>query len=148
MCKKIYPDVILDLYKLLNDEDVVVFYNKNKTELMEQLDKTVWTTGRYVTNLTGLLLKIPIQRSQYYSKIFMNGAYVFDDLLKDNGYYNEYISFARTSIGDIKEYFYRHGDYKIVDINSYESFNLKIEDRDKSKWDLIITIYLKLPKRY
>ena len=126
--------VISDLYKLLNDEDVVVFYNNNKAELMEQLDKSAWTTGGDVANLTGLPLKIPIQRSQYHAKTFMDGAYALGDLLKDNGYYNEYISSARTSFGGIKEFFYRHGDYKIVDINSYKSFGLEMEEKDKSKW--------------
>lgn len=127
-------DVIEDLYKLLSDEDTVVFYNSNKTELMEQLDKSAWTTGGDVANTSGLPLKIPIQRSSYHSKSFMDGAYALGDMLRDNGYYNEYISSARTSFGGIKEYFYRHGNYKIIDINSYKSFGLELDDRDKSNW--------------
>ena len=127
-------EVIEELYKLLNDEDTVVFYNNNKTELMEQLEKSAWTTGGDVANTSGLPLKIPIQRSSYHSKSFMPGAYSLGDLLSDNGYYNEYISSARTSFGGIMEYFYKHGNYKILDINSYKDFNLTIEDRDISKW--------------
>ena len=127
-------DVVPELYKLLNDKDAVVFYNNNKAELMEQLDKSAWTTAGDVANTSGLPLKIPVQRSSYHSKNFMSGAYSIGDMLKDNGYYNEYISSARTSFGGIKEYFYNHGDYKIVDINSYKSFNISLEQKDFSEW--------------
>lgn len=123
-------EVIPELYKILEDEDTTVFYNKNKSELMNQLDTSAWTTGGDVSNTTGLTLKIPIQRSSYYSKDFMSGAYSLGEVLKDNGYYNEYISATRTTFGGIREYFYNHGNYKMIDINSYKNFDLFIEDRD------------------
>ena len=55
-------------------------------------------------------------------------------MVKENVYYNEYISSSRTSFGGINEYFYNHGDYKIVDINSYKTFDLELEQKDFSKW--------------
>ena len=123
-------EVIPELYKLLDEEDTTVFYNDNKTELMNQLDTSAWTTGGDVANTSGLTLKIPIQRSSYYSKNFMPGAYSLGDVLEDNGYYNEYISATRTSFGGIKEYFSKHGNHKIVDINSYQDFDITLEDKD------------------
>lgn len=127
-------EVVPELYELLNDEDVTVFYNDNKTELMEQLDLSSWTTGGDVANTSGLPLKIPIQRSSYHSSNFMQGAYSLGDVLKENGYYNEYISSARTSFGGLKEYFTKHGGYNILDINSYANYQLSISKRDVSDW--------------
>ena len=127
-------EVIPELYNLLDDSDTTVFYNTNKAELMKQLDISSWTTGGDVANTSGLPLKIPIQRSSYHSDNFMQGAHTLGDVLKENGYYNELISAAKTSFGGIKEYFIKHGGYKILDINSYGNFQLSLSERDLNDW--------------
>ena len=126
--------VIGELYDLLNDSDSTVFYQSNKAQSMEMLDTSAWTTASVVANSSGLPFKIPIKRNSYHSNNFMDGAYALGDLLKDNGYYNELISSARTSFGGIKEYFKRHGNFKIIDINSYANFDLQITKDDMCKW--------------
>ena len=127
-------EVVPELYSLIEDDDTVVFYNNNKVELMSQLDLSSWTTGGDVANTSGLPLKIPIQRSSYHSNNFMQGAYTLGDVLKDNGYYNEYISSATTDFGGLREYFTKHGNYEILDIDSYEKFGITLEKRDLSNW--------------
>ena len=127
-------EVTPGLYKLLNDEDSVVFYNKNKAQQMKMLKGASWTTASVVANSTGVPFKIPIEDNSYHSNNFMNGTYALGDLLKDNGYYNEVISAANTSFGGLKEYFTKHGKYKIVDTDSLNDFNLKIKDSDYGNW--------------
>ena len=139
-------EVIPELYELLNDDETIVFYNKNKTELMKQLVSSSWTTGGDVAYTTGLPLKIPIQISSYHSKNFMHGAYGLGDILKDNGYYNEFVSSAKTSFGGLKELFYNHGNYKIIDINSYKYFGFSTEEKDLNKWGFNDNYLFKISK--
>ena len=127
-------EVTPELYDLLNEDDVVTFYNKNKAQGMKMIQGASWTTGSVVANSTGLPFKLRIEKNQYHSKDFMNGAYALGDLLKDNGYYNELISAARTSFGGLEEYFTKHGDYEIVDINSLDKYGLEMDSSDKGKW--------------
>lgn len=127
-------EVTPELYKLLSEDDSVVFYGNNKGEQMTMLDGITWTTAGIVANTTGLPFKVPIDGNEYHSKNFMNGAYALGDLLKDNGYYNELISSARTNFGGIQEYYTKHGSYKIIDINSLNKYNLSIKKSDKNSW--------------
>ena len=68
---------------------------------MNMLAETTWTTAGVVSNTSGLPFKIPIDGNEYHSDNFMNGAYALGDILKNNGYYNELISTARTNFGGI-----------------------------------------------
>ena len=127
-------EVTPELYKLLNDEDAVTFYNKNKAQGLSMIQGASWTTASVVATGTGLPFKISINVNGSLSKDFMNGTYALGDLLKDNGYYNEVISAARTSFGGIKEYFTKHGDYSIIDTKSLDKYGLKMKKSDKGKW--------------
>lgn len=127
-------DVTKELYKLLNEEDSITFYNENETQQMKMIKGASWTTASVVTNSTGVPFKIPIEDNSYHSDNFMNGAYALGDLLKDNGYYNEVISSANTSFGGLKEYFTKHGEYEIIDADSLDKYNLKITDSDYGNW--------------
>ena len=75
-----------------------------------------------------------INQNCYHSDKFMNGTYTLGDLLKDNGYYNEFISAAKTSFGGLKEYYTRHGNYEIVDLNSLDKFGFSTTKSDLGKW--------------
>ena len=127
-------NVIKELYDLLNEDDTVVFYNNNYSELTNMLHGSSWTTASVVSNTTALPFKIRINKNEYKSHNFMNGAYSLGDLLKSNGYYNEVISSSKTSFGGIKEYFTKHGNYEIVDIDSLDKYNLEMDVNDIGNW--------------
>ena len=127
-------EVTPELYQLLNDKDSVTFYNNNKKEGLNMIQGASWTTASVVSTATGVPFKIRINKNEYHSKDFMNGSYALGDLLKDNGYYNEVISSAKTSFGGLKEYFKKHGDYSIIDAKSLKKYGLKMKKSDKGKW--------------
>ena len=140
-------EVTPELYQLLNEEDSVTFYNQNKAQGMKMISGASYTTASVFANTSGLPFKIPIDGNSYHSKNFMNGAYTLGDLLKDNGYYNELISSARTSFGGIKEYFTKHGNYSIVDVDSVKDYNLKITDSDYGAWGFNDNYLFKVAKK-
>ena len=127
-------EVTPELYDLLNEDDTVSFYNKNKAEGLNMIQGTSWTTAALVANTSGLPLKIRINKNQYHSKNFMNGTYGLGDLLEDNGYHNELISSAKTNFGGLQEMFTRHGNYDIVDVKSLKDYDLSMDKSDKGKW--------------
>ena len=127
-------EVIPELYSLLDDDDAVVFYNTDKHEQMTMLAGTTWTTAGLVANSSGLPFKIPINGNEYHSENFMNGAYTLGDLLEDNGYYNELISTAKTNFGGVNEYYTKHGNYNIIDINNLKKFGFNISKSEKNSW--------------
>ena len=127
-------EVIPELYKLLNEDDTVVFYNTNIDEQMNMMAGATWTTAGVVSNTTGLPFKIPIGKNDYHSNNFLNGAYALGDMLKDNGYYNELISTARTNFGGIQEYYTKHGNYNIIDVNSMGKYGFSVNYDDRNNW--------------
>ena len=124
-------EVMPELYNLLDEEDVVTFYDDNKAEGLNMLQGTSWTTAALVANTSGLPLKIRINKNQYHSKNFMNGTYGLGDLLEDNGYNNELISSAKTSFGGLKEMFTRHGNYNIIDVKNLKDYGFSMGKEDK-----------------
>ncbi len=126
-------EVIPEMYKLLNDEDAVVFYNKNKSQQVNMIEGASWTSASIVSNLSGIPLKNDFKNNKRNSKYFMKNVYSLGDLLKDNGYYNEVISGARTSFGKVNEYFYTHG-YNIIDADNLSDYNLKMNKTDVGVW--------------
>ena len=127
-------EVIPELYNLLEEKDAVTFYNKNRAEGVNMLQGSSWTTASIVSNLSGMPLKVGLTKKVYGTNHFMNNVYSLGDLLKDNGYYNEVISGARTSFGGLKEYFNIHGNYSIIDEDSLDKYNLTMEKQDYGKW--------------
>ena len=126
-------ELVPELYKLLEDEDSITFYNKSKAEGVNMIQGSSWTTASVVSNLSGMPLKVGLTK-MYDTNHFMNNTYHLGDLLNDNGYYNEVISGARTSFGGLKEYFSIHGDYTIIDEDSLEKYNLSMNKSDFGKW--------------
>ena len=127
-------EVIPELYNLTEDNDSIIFYNKDKHEQMIMMADTTWTTAGVVSNSTALPFKVPIDGNEYHSSNFMNGAYALGDMLKDNGYYNELISTARTNFGGIQEYYTKHGNYNIIDENTLWKYNYKLNKNDINTW--------------
>lgn len=127
-------EIIPELHNLLNDDNSINFYNKNNSEGLNMIEGSSWTTASVVSNLSGVPLKPGLIHRTYGDDYFFNNTYALGELLKDNGYYNEVISGARTSFGGIKEYFTIHGDYSIIDEDSLSKYNLKMTKSDKGKW--------------
>lgn len=127
-------EVIPELYKLLNEDDVISFYNNDLSEGYNMINGSSWTTASLFANTAGLPFKIRINQNGYHSDRFMNGTYTLGDLLEDNGYYNEFISAAKTSFGGLKEYYTRHGNYEIIDINSLNKYGFTASKDDLGKW--------------
>lgn len=127
-------EVTPELYKLLTDEDSTTFYNNNLAEQMVMLKRNTWTTAGVIVNTTALPFKVIIDGNQYHSDNFMNGSYALGDMLKDNGYYTELISSARTNFGGLYEYYTKHGNFKIIDINSLKENKLTISNKEKNGW--------------
>ena len=127
-------EVIPELYDLLFEEDSIYFSSDDKVGGMLNLETTTWTTGSVVSNTTGLPFKIPIDGNEYHSENFMNGSYALGDMLKKHGYYNELISSAHTSFGGFNEYFTKHGNYNIIDIDNLSDVKFKLKNSDKGPW--------------
>lgn len=129
-------DVIPELSNLLNDKDSVVFYNKNKSQQLNMLSGSSWTTASLVTNNTAVPFKVSVDGNNYHSKNFMNGSYSLGDVLKDNGYYNEVISGATTSFGGVAELYTRHGDFTIIDDKNSENYGFPLGPNDWGYWGI------------
>ena len=127
-------EVTPELYSLLTEEDSTTFYNNNLSEQMIMLQRNTWTTAGVIVNTTALPFKVIIDGNQYHSDNFMNGAYALGDMLKDNGYYTELISSARTNFGGLSEYYTKHGAFNIIDINSLKQNKLTINNKEKNGW--------------
>lgn len=140
-------EVIPELYKLLTEDDVISFYDKDISQGYNMINGSSWTTASLFANTSGLPFKIRINQNSYHSDKFMNGAYTLGDLLKDNGYYNEFISGATTSFGGLKEYYTRHGNYEIVDIDSLDKYGFTTTKYDLGKWGFNDNYMYEIAKR-
>lgn len=127
-------DLTPELYSLLNDEDSVVFYNKDISQEINMIEGSSWTTASLVSNLSGTPLKVSLNTTIHDKNSFMKNLYTLGDLLKDNGYHNEVISGARTSFGGLNELFKTHGNYSIIDENTLNKYNLTMTKDDIGKW--------------
>lgn len=123
-----------ELSKLIDEDDTISFYSKEKAKGMRMLTGASWTTGSVITNTNGIPFKLIVNKNTNNSTNILNGSYGLGDLLKDNGYYNELISSANTSFGGIKEYYTKHGNYEIIDPETLEKYDLKSTEKDKGKW--------------
>lgn len=127
-------EVMPELYKLSQEKDSIYFSKNNLTSGVSDLFGTSWTTASLVAHNTGLPFKVPIDGNSYHSNNFMNGAYSIGDILKDKGYYNEMITSSRASFGGVKEFFQKHGQYNILDVDNAEKYGYDLKERDKNTW--------------
>ena len=125
-------EVIPELYDLCIADNSISF---NASNGMKMLHGSSWTSASVVANNTGVPFKVGFNRNVYDSN-FMSGAYALGDLLKDNGYYNEVISGASTSFGNLDKFYKQHGDYTIVDIDSLNNYGLGYDKTDIGSWGL------------
>lgn len=80
---------------------------------------TGWTTGGIVAQSAGIPLLVPINQKRYSrDSNFFSGIYALGDILKDEGYNQEYLIGSDAIFGGREYYFKKHGDYKIFDLKS------------------------------
>ena len=83
---------------------------------------TGWTTGGIVASTSGLPLTVPLTIRRFSDdKPFLPGAYVLGDILKKEGYQQEYLIGSDALFGGRKFYFDTHGNYHIFDLK--EAYN-------------------------
>lgn len=77
-----------------------------------------WTTGGLVAQSSGVPLCIPPNTPSYNeSTDFLPGAYTLGDVLRKEGYEQEFLIGSEAVFGGRKFYFDRHGNYKIFDLS-------------------------------
>lgn len=123
-------EVIPELYELRNDKDSISF---EPTKGLKMLHGSSWTSASVVANNTGVPFKVLPNKDAYTKKI-MCGSYSLGNLLKSNGYYNEVISSANTTFGNLNQFYKKNGNYEIIDIDSLKNYGLTLSEKDKGNW--------------
>ncbi|MEH7108131.1 LTA synthase family protein [Bacillus sp. JJ1764] len=97
----------------------VNFSNTSKIGGALPIYGTTWTVGGLVSTTSGLPLKIPVNGNEYTSsKNFLAGAYTLGDVLKKEGYNLEFMAGSDAEFGGRKNYYLKHGNYDIFDLNA------------------------------
>lgn len=78
---------------------------------------TGWTTGGLVAQSAGVPLCVPFNGPNYKEGVaFLPGAYCLGDVLKKEGYEQEFLIGSDAPFGGRKFYYDTHGEYQIFDI--------------------------------
>jgi phosphoglycerol transferase len=100
-------------------EKNVNFSNSDKIGGALPITGTGWTVGGLVSTTSGLPLNIPVNGNEYTSSSkFLAGAYTLGDVLKKEGYNLEFMAGSDSKFGGRKNYYTKHGNYKIFDVNT------------------------------
>ena len=126
-------NLIPEISKLNKEKDVTYFKTKNNKYGQKMINGATFTSSSLITNTSGIPFKY-YNFSTLNKNKFLSGAYTLGDLLKDNGYHNELISSANTDFGGVNTFFTIHGNYNIIDINTYKDYNLTITKNDLLDW--------------
>lgn len=125
-------NLIPELTRLSNEN--ISFSNTEKLGGAQSVPGTTWTVGALVAQTSGLPLKISIDGNNYGNyKTFLPGAFTLGDILKDNGYNQEFMLGSRAEFSGRDSYFKSHGNYKIYDFNHAVKIG-KIKEEDKVWW--------------
>lgn len=100
-------------------ETNVNFSNSSKIGGALPMWGTGWTVGALVSTTSGLPLKVPVNGNEYTSSDnFLAGAYTLGDVLKTEGYNLEFMVGSEAEFGGRKNYYLKHGNYDIFDVNT------------------------------
>ena len=94
------------------------FSNTDKFGGALQVPGTTWTSGSLVGQTSGVPVKMDGQmiNNVYNHSSYMKGATTLGDILKEEGYNQEFIMGSDKSFGNRDVYFEGHGDYYILDL--------------------------------
>jgi phosphoglycerol transferase len=95
------------------------------------ISRTQWTIAGLVSTTAGIPLHIPIGDNNYTNyENFLAGAYTLGDILQNEGYQLGFIAGSEAEYGGRKNYFTKHGNYEIFDLNrSIQEGRMKIDDK-------------------
>lgn len=110
-----------DLIKEITDlaKDNINFSHTEKLGGAHIVAGTGWTTGGLVAQSSGVPLTVPMNIKRFSDRTsFLPGAYALGDILKKEGYNQEYLIGSDAIFGGRKFYFDKHGEFKIFDLNT------------------------------
>lgn len=94
---------------------------------------TTWTVAGLVSTTAGIPLRISVGGNNYNSDNLLSGATTLGDILYKEGYNSEFIFGSEAKYGGRYQYFTKHGNYKIFDVNTAIERNYMTEE-DKVFW--------------
>lgn len=110
-------DLIPELSNLAND--YINFSHQNKIGGAQMVAGTGWTTGAMVATSSGVGLTVPLFSPRFTeNNPFLSGLETLGDILEKNGYNQELCIGSDATFGGRRNYYKKHGDYKIWDTNS------------------------------
>ncbi|MGP4106082.1 LTA synthase family protein [Virgibacillus sp. L01] len=125
-------NVIPELTSLAKNN--INFSNTNNIGGAFPVPGTDWTAAGLVSTTSGLPLKVPVSGNQYTSsEDFMAGAYSLGDVLREEDYNLSAMFGSDADFGGRKNFYKRHGDYKIFDVNTAIKEG-KMRKEDKVWW--------------
>ena len=82
------------------------------------IEGTGWTTGGLVSQTSGVPLCVSLITDSFKEgAVFLPGAYALGDVLKKEGYEQEFLCGSDAAFGARKFYYDQHGNYKIFDLD-------------------------------
>ncbi|WP_438315682.1 LTA synthase family protein [Sporosarcina sp. FA9] len=123
--------VMPELEKLAMDN--VNFSNTEMLGGMLPAIGTTWTVGGLVSTTAGIPLRISVGGGNYNSDNLLSGATTLGDILHKEGYNSQFIFGSEAKYGGRYQYFTKHGDYKIFDVETAIERNYMTE-KDKVFW--------------
>ena len=120
---------LLDGMTDLTSENVN-FSNTDKFGGALQVPGTTWTSGSLVGQTSGIPVKIDtaIVNNKYNHSSYMKGVTALGDILKEEGYNQEFIMGSDKSFGNRDVYFEGHGNYDILDLKKAKKLGKLPED--------------------
>lgn len=94
---------------------------------------TTWTVAGLVSTTAGIPLRISVGGSNYNSDNLLSGATTLGDILYEEGYNSEFIFGSDAKYGGRYQYFTKHGNHKIFDVNTAIERGYMTEE-DKVFW--------------
>ena len=118
--------LIEDLEELANEN--ISFSTSNNIKGLYTLPGATWTTGAMAAQMTGLPLKIPIDRNSYGNfDSFLPGVTGIGDILKKQNYNQTLLIGSKATFGGRDHLFKQHGDFYIDDFVQATRDGLKTE---------------------
>ena len=128
--KNIVPE-LSELYYL---DDSIYFATDDNKRGTYNMYGSNWTTASVVSSSTGIPFKIPMNNMIFNSNNYLRKVKALGDVLKYNGYHNEVISGAKTRFGGLYDFYKIHGDYEIIDPETVDKYNIKVNYDTKGSW--------------
>lgn len=110
-------DLIPELRKLADEN--INFSNTNRLGGAQSTYGATWTVGAMVAQTSGLPLKIELNYPSYGKKnTYLENYTTLGDILYKQGYNQEIIMGSDSLFSARKEYFEKHGNYKVWDLST------------------------------